>query len=136
MSMEDLTKLIAGDLTKEEAKVFRTAGLKLLWRIGMVIFVMYALGLLAPLGLSGFARADQMNASVANLTIQVKDLGDAAREQTIQLLRTAIVDAQVKKCKAPKEETKAIYREQLIEAQARYYKLTATYYPEPACTDL
>ncbi len=147
MTPSDFWSWIAGDLTKEEAVVIRKAGMLILWRTVFLVFLAFSMGWLGFLGLSGFARASEIDdkiakavnplaASVAQLASAVQSQSDAAREQTLALLRVAITDGLVKKCHAPKEETKAIYRHQVDEAQARYYKLTGSYYPEHSCADL
>lgn len=143
----DMSDLITGGLTKEEARVVRRAGFLVLWRLGFVMFVCFAMGWFGVIGLAGFARADEvdrkiavaiqpLSVSIAQQNAAVKQLADAANEQTLALLRVAITDGLVKKCHAPKDETKLIYRRQVDEAQVRYYKLTGAYYPEHSCADL
>ncbi len=147
MNLSDFWSWIAGDLTTEEGRVVRKAGLVVIWRVIFIVFLCFSMGWLSFIGLSGFARASEIDdkiskavnplaASVAQLASAVQSQSDAAREQTLALLRVAITDGLVKKCHAPKEETKAIYRHQVDEAQARYYKLTGSYYPEHSCSDL
>lgn len=145
--LEDVGKYVAGDLTREEKRVLQQAGTRLLWRITLAIFIAFAMGWLSFFGFNGFARADQVDqkiaAQVAPLTQQVAKLadavkaqGDAATEQTLAVLRVSITDGLVKRCHAAKEETKMIYRRQIDEAQARYFKMTGQYYPEHSCSDL
>ncbi len=147
MNLSDFWSWIAGDLTKEEGQIVRKAGLVIVWRVVFIVFLCFAMGWLGFLGLSGFARASEIDdkiskavtplaASVAQLAAAVQSQSDAAKEQTLALLRVAITDGLVKKCHAPKEETRAIYRQQVDEAQVRYYKLTGQYYPEHSCSDL
>ncbi len=143
MGFDDLVKFVTGDLEPEERKVMQHAGLRILWRIGMSLFVAFAMGWLTFIGLTGFVRAGELeqkvgpiNASIAQLAASVKLLSDSQTEQTLALLRVAITDGLVKGCHAPKEETKEIYRKQVNEAQARYWHLTGSYYPEHSCADL
>lgn len=148
MSITDiLVTLVAGDLRPEDGRVLRRAGFTIFWRFGFVMFVVFSMGWLGIIGLVGFARADDVdrkitasvtpiNVQLTQLTRSVSDQGIAAREQTLQSLRTAIVDAQVKKCRSGKAETAAIYRELVMTAQERYYVLAQQSYPVPPCADL
>ena len=80
--------------------------------------------------------AAQLAVDIVKHFAGVKSATDAQTEQTLALLRVAITDGLVKKCHAVKDETKSIYRQQVAEAQARYYRLTGAYYPEHSCADL
>lgn len=144
---ELLTTLVAGDLRPEDGRVLRRAGFTIFWRFGFVIFVLFSMGWLTVIGLVGFARADDVDRKIAasvmpinialtQLTRSVTSYGAAAREQTLQQLRAAIVDAQVKKCRAPKAETAAIYRQMVMDAQERYYSIAQQSYAAPRCEDL
>lgn len=144
---ELLTTLVAGDLSPENSRMLKRAGFTVFWRFGFIIFVLFSMGWLSIIGLVGFARADEvdrkiavsvapMNLALAQLTRSVTDYGAAAREQTLQQLRAAIVDAQVKKCRAPKAETAAIYRQMVMDAQERYYSIAQQSYAAPLCADL
>lgn len=144
---ELLTTLVAGDLRPEDGRVLRRAGFTIFWRFGFVIFVLFSMGWLAVIGLVGFARVDDVdrkiaasvmpiNIALAQLTRSVTGYGAAAKEQTLQQLRAAIVDAQVKKCRAPKAETAAIYRQMVMDAQERYYAIAQQSYAAPRCEDL
>ncbi len=143
MGLDDLMRFLTGDLEPGERKVMQHAGLRILWRIGMTLFVAFSMGWLAFIGLSGFVRAGELeqkiapvNASIAQLASAVKALSDSQREQTLALLRVAITDGLVKRCHADKDETKQIYRNEVNEAQVRYFGLTGAYYPEHSCADL
>jgi hypothetical protein len=147
MILDDLSRYMAGDLSGEEKRVLAHAGTRILWRCALVIFIAFAMGWFGFMGVPGFARADQVDQKIAkqvapltsqvsNLTQAVKIATDAQTEQTLALLRVAITDGLVKKCHAAKDETKSIYRQQVAEAQARYYRLTGNYYPEHSCADL
>lgn len=148
MSLTDmLVTLVAGDLKPEDGRVLRRAGFTIFWRFGFVMFVLFSMGWLGIIGLVGFARADEvdrkiaasvapMNITLVQLTRSVADYGAAAKEQTLQQLRAAIVDAQVKKCRAPKAETAAIYRQMVMDAQERYYTIAQQSYAAPLCADL
>lgn len=144
---ELLTTLIAGDLKPEDGRVLKRAGFTIFWRFGFVMFFLFSMGWLGIIGLVGFARADDVDRKIAgavtplNITLvqlskSVTDYGAAAKEQTLQQLRAAIVDAQVKKCRAPKAETAAIYRQMVMDAQERYYSITQQSYAAPLCADL
>lgn len=144
---ELLTTLVAGDLRPADGKALKRAGFTIFWRFGFVVFVMFSMGWLTIFGLIGFARADDvdrkiaawgtpMNITLVQLSKTVTDYGMAAKEQTLQQLRAAIVDAQVKKCRAPKAETAAIYRQMVMDAQERYYSIAQQSYAAPPCADL
>ena len=139
--MSPLLDFMLTDISKRDLH----AGSRLLWRVGVILFIFYAMGWLG-LG-AGFVRADEMqqkillasapiNVAIANLTDAVHKQGAEAREQTLRALRAAIVDDQVKRCRSPKSETAAIYRQLLLDAQSRYYSLTNQVYPAPSCADL
>jgi hypothetical protein len=143
MNPSDFLSLLTGDLTKEEAKVVRHAGLRILWRAAMAIFVAYALGIFSVLGISGFASAQQVDqklapvaAQLARQSVAIDQLSKSAQEQTLAIMRAGIMDLQVKKCKAKTDESKAIYRNQQEEVQMRYHSITGDFLAVPACADL
>lgn len=143
MTPNDLLALMMGDLTKEEAKLVRAAGCKLLWRVWVAGFTAFALGWFSWIGLTGFARANEVDAKIQPIakalqeqSSALKALSTAATEQTIAFLRGNIVDLQVKKCKAKNDDTKALYRTQQEDAQTRYHAMTGQYMEVPACADL
>lgn len=142
-----LIDLIGADLTREEGRVIRVAGARVVWRLALIIFICYAMGWLTVIGFLGFARADEVNhkieatalpltVSIAHLTQLVDNLTAAQKAQTLQVLRAAVIDAQVKKCKAGKSETAAIYRQLVEEAQLRYYAVAQESFMAPPCADL
>lgn len=140
---EQLSALITGDLTKEEARVVKQTGSKIVWRFTLALFIAYSMGWLAFVGLIGFARAADIDQKIAPITKRLDNLTEAVTkaavaqtEQTLQLLRVAIVEAQVKRCHATKDETRTIYRNQVNEAQEHYRALLGQYYPTPQCADL
>lgn len=140
---DQLSALLTGDLSPEEKRVVRQTGGKILWRSTLCLFIAFSMNWLNPIGLSGFARAGDiekriapLSAAVDKLAEAVKQQATAATEQTLQLLRVAIVEAQVKRCHATKEETRTIYRNQVYEAQEHYRVLMGQYYPTPPCNDL
>lgn len=141
--LDQLSALIMGGLTKEEARVFKQTGAKILWRFLLVVFIAFAMNWLAFMGIAGFARAGDIDKKIAPLSAAVDKLAqavqmqaNAATSQTLQLLRVAMVDARVKQCHATKDETRTIYRDQINDAQERYRGLMGQYYPIPACADL
>lgn len=145
--MDLLVDLIGADITPEQGRLLNHIGVMLFWRIAFIIFVVFAIGGLSFLGLAGFVRADELDrrisaqvqplaTTLAVLSKSVNEQGNAAREQALQLLRAAIVDAQVKKCRAPKSETAAIYRQMVMDSQDRYRQLANQDYPAPSCADL
>lgn len=142
-----LIDLVGSDLTSEEGRVIRVAGARMVWRVALIVFISYAMGWLAIIGFYGFARVEEVNkkidstaapltASLDKLTLAVNEIRIAQKAGSLQLLRSAIVDAQVKKCKAGKSETAAIYRQMVVEAQERYYAVADQPYPAPSCADL
>lgn len=148
MSLTDIVvALVAGDLRPEDGRILRRAGFTIFWRMGFVTFVLFSMGWLGIIGLVGFDRSDAVDRKIAgavtplattlsSVQIDVRNQGAAAKEQTLQVLRTAIVDAQVKKCRSSKTETAAIYRQMVMEAQDRYYQVAQQSYSAPACADL
>ena len=146
-TLDGLIRLVTGDLTKEESRIMAQAGIRIIWRLWIVTFSFFAMGWFGFMGLSGFAKADEVDRKInaaaipitvtlASITRKVDEQAAAAREQTLQLLRVAIVDAQVKKCHAGKSETAAIYRQMVLDAQEKYYQIAQQTYAAPACADL
>lgn len=140
---DQLGQLVTGQLTKEESRMLRQTGTKIIWRFVLAVFIAFSMNWLNFFGLSGFARAGDIDKKIAPLSAAVDKLAaavqmqaNAATTQTLQLLRVAMVDARVKQCHATKDETRTIYRNQINEAQERYRSLMGQYYPIPACADL
>ncbi len=144
MKIVDLMiQLIGGDLSEGDERTLRKIGILIMWRMSFVVFMVFSLGGLTFLGLTGFVRAAELeqkigpvNSAISQLAASLKALSDSQKEQTLALLRVAITDGLVKRCHADKDETRRIYRAQVDEAQTRYYSLTGSYYPEHACADL
>ena len=79
---EAMSKLIAGDLTRDEKRVLTHVGFRLAWRVIMLAFITYALGFwVAFNGPSGFALASDVDskikAAIEPLNKSVKDLNGA-----------------------------------------------------------
>lgn len=145
--IEDIRWLLTGDLSQEEGPVIARVGLRVMWKGGTALFVAYSLGWLTFLGVNGLAKADDvdrkiaaavvpMSAQLTALTLDVHSLRDSTREQAMRLLRTAIIDAQVKKCRSTKAETAEIYRAMVTDARDRYHELSQEWYVLPSCGDL
>ncbi len=135
----NLWDVMTADLSKEEFRVIRSVG----WRVIVAVFICFAMGWFTPVGINGFARADDMQrkaetltSALLTLTQTVNRVGAAQQQQTLALLRTAIVDAQVKKCQSHKPETTAIYRQVVMDAQERYYAIAQQSFSAPSCADL
>lgn len=143
MDINDWLSWLGGDLTKEEDKVMRTAGLKILWRVWLVVFSAGAMGYLAIVGIPGFAtnalveaKLKPLATQVAQQTTAIQQLSEFSQQQTLQLLRVGLVDLQLKWCKAPHGEAKRLYFDRITEAQERFHKITGQDFPVPSCGDL
>lgn len=141
MSWSDLVSWITGDLTPEEGTVFRKAGFLILWRVSFMVFVGFSFGWFDFFGVPGFARDTRIEGRNSAQMIQyntgrIDELLTEWKIQNTRILRVTLVDMQLHKCHAPKEETKAIYREQMGEAQERYRHFTGSYFEIPSCADL
>lgn len=148
MSFSEFLELLgAADLTKEQVVLMRKAGLQILSRVWLAVFTAWGLGFLGFLGLAGWVTATEVDRKIAMslmpvsqqlavLTASINTSSNAAKLQTMQTLRAAIVDAKAKYCRSPRSTTAAIYRKIADEAQGQFYVITGTYYAEPPCADL
>lgn len=141
MSWSNLMPWIMGDLTDEENAAVRKAGFLIMWRFSFLLFVGFSFGWFDIFGVPGFARDLRIDGKSAPQMIlyntgRIDELLSEWRISNTRLLRVALVDMQLHKCHALKEETKAIYREQMGEAQERYRHFTGVYFDVPSCADL
>lgn len=137
MIWDYIVKFAVGDLSAEEKK----GGFLIMWRAGFMVFIAFSFNWLDFMGIPGFARdlrIDNKNAAqmIAYNTGRIDAFLADWRDSNTRLLRLTLVDLQVKQCHAPKEETKAIYREEIEEAQQRYWHFTRTYFDLPSCANL
>lgn len=144
-ALRDLIAMIFGEASPEErARILRMA-----YRIAVSGALLWAYGLLAPVGLVGFARADDVDqkitAAVAPIAAQVSNV-QAVQVQQSEVLKQIRVDQLGQKlrelhrvcCATPRADD--ISHERLnieIEATQREYRaLTGERYPLPEkCED-
>lgn len=141
MSWSNLWPWLTGGLTAEENAAVRKAGFLIMWRVSFIGFVGFSFGWFDMFGVPGFARDLRIDGRSAPQMIlyntgRIDELLSEWRVSNTRLLRVALVDMQLHKCHAAKEETKQIYREQINEAQERYHHFTGEYFEIPSCADL
>lgn len=141
MNWSNLTPWIMGNLTAEENATVRKVGFLIMWRVSFLLFVGFSFGWFDMFGVPGFARDTRIDGKNSSEMIQyntgrIDELLSEWKISNTRILRVTLVDMQLHKCKAEKEETKGIYREQMDEAQERYHHFTGSYYEVPSCADL
>ena len=120
---------------------------RILYRIGIAAFTLWAIGLLTPVGLTGFARAQDVDTKIRAAVDPInKDLDTIKqkldRNQAIQeRILVAQISAQLRDLNRLRCSTKdAVLRarlEQDIEAQEQEYRsLVGERYPLPTCKEL
>ena len=129
------------DATPEErARLFR-----LLFRLSTAIYVTWALGLYAPLGFNGVARADQVDDKIAAglkpvtaqlgaITTQLAGQEEVLKQIRADQLATKLRELKRTCCLAGSDaEIKARMEQEIERAQREYRTLTGERYPLPEC---
>lgn len=151
MKLEELWGALMYDSSPGER--LRTA--RVLYRIAVAVFVVWAVGTFAPLGFHGFAKANEVDAKIKAAVdplyeqleeIKTKELAsikgqleDGARTQ--KRILAAQISAQLRdlnrlKCSTGDEAVRSRMEQDIEQAEQEYRQLTGERYPLPACKDL
>jgi len=119
------------------------------WRMALLLFVTYAIGGFAVLGMPGFASETEVSkyvdASVKEIkektqqtAEKVSDMQTALDEVLAELYMRKIRETVRQRCKTPVDEYQERERlnGQIEEYQKRYRKYAGERYPLPACGEL
>lgn len=141
--LSDLAGAMLTDATPEE----RSRVLRLMFRIVVAVHILWACGLLAPMGLDGFVFADDVDPKIQSALEPVRsqlgaiqaqlDKGEAIQKRILSgQLAAQFRDLNKLKCSTTDEHSKMRMERELDEAQAEYRTLTGERYPLTPCRDL
>ena len=142
--LRDVIRALLGDAPPEErARMFR-----LIYRTCVAGALLWAYGLLSPLGLDGFARADAMDDKVQNavepiraqlgqITTQLATQDAVLKEIRVDQLATKLRELKRTCCLAGQDhEVRGRMEREIEAAQQEYRKLTGERYPLPKCGEM
>jgi len=151
MNFSEMIDVLMFDSSPSE----RLKTLRVFFRLGILVCILWVVGLLSPLGLSGMARADEVdkkikdaidpiNAQLAEIrdkelsSIKTK-LEDSARIQ--RRILTAQISSQLRdlnrlRCSTGDMIVRQRMEQDIEEAEQQYLILTSERYPLTACKDL
>lgn len=140
-------KLVIGDLSPEERKVFTGALFKVGWRGALVFHVMWACGWLTIFGIGGgFAKADDTDNKIAKAVEpiraeqkkqgkQITDLTDVISDQIVNNIASEIRLLYAKRCKETDYQERDRLQREIDNRQRDYRKYRENKY-EFSCNDL
>lgn len=140
-------KLMAGDLTPEERKVFTGAIIKVGWRGALFFHVMWACGWLTIFGIGGgFAKADDTDSKIAKAVEpiraeqkrqgdQLATLTDVISDQIVSNIASEIRLLYAKRCKETDFQERDRLQDEIDKRQRDYRKYRQNKY-EFSCNDL
>lgn len=143
MALRELLLATIGDASPEErARLARIA-----FRIVVAVHIAWACGLLAPMGLTGFVFAQDVDSKIQSAVEPIRaQLGaittQLATQEAIQKrilagqLAAQARDLHRLKCATTDDYTRARMERDIEDAQQEYRTLTGERYPLPACKDL
>lgn len=143
LKLPDFWPLLWGDASPEEqARVLRVG-----YRIIVAGSLLWAFGLLHPLGFSGFARADEIDGKIQSavepirtqlgqITVQLAR-GEEVQKRILQgQIAAQLRDLNRLRCSTSDEHMRSRMERDIEEAEQEYRTLTGERYPLPACKDL
>ena len=140
-TLRDVFSSLLMDATPEErAKLFR-----FVFRVAVTVYITWAIGMYAPLGFNGVARADQVDdkikgalqpvtAQLGAISTQIAAQDDVLRQIRADQLATKLRELKRTCCVAGSDrEVKARMEQEIEAAQRAYRSLTGERYPLPEC---
>lgn len=134
---------VMGDATPEE----RARVLRLSYRIAVTISLLWAFGWLNGFGLTGFAKADEVDskiqsavepirAQLGQITVQLSR-GEEVQKRILQgQIAAQLRDLNRLRCSTSDEHMRMRMERDIEDAEQEYKTLTGERYPLPACKDL
>lgn len=119
--MDEWIKILTTGLTDSGRAIVVAA----LWRLLVTLHIVWACGLLAAWGFTGFASAEE-----------VKQLSETQHRLTVEILESRLFETREKQCKAQGEEARRFYGEKMQELVRRYRELTKQDYSMLRCEEL
>ena len=140
-------KEILDSMTVDASPEDRARTYRLFFRIIVAVHIVWACGLLAPIGLTGFVFATEVDDKIQSAVEPIRsELGNITRkleasEQIQRRILTGQLAAQLRdlhrlKCSTGDDHVRMRMDRDIEDAQQEYRALVGEWYPLPACRDL
>lgn len=125
------------------------------FRLGVLVFVVWGAGFLAPLGLSGFAKANEVDQKIKAAVDPIYEQLEAIKSRELKEINNKLetgermqkrilatqISAQLRdlnrmRCSTSDNTLRSRMEQDIEEAELEYKGLTGERYPLPACKDL
>lgn len=110
------------------------------WRLAIFAFsvlvvfhIVWACGWLEFLGISGFAKASDLEQRVTKVTQEVAGVKQGVNEIKIQLLEQSIFDAKERECTAGDVAARRFFASRVLSLSREYYALAGSTINIPPC---
>lgn len=143
MAWKELIWAAVGDASPEE----RARMIRIAFRIVVAVHIVWACGFLAPVGLTGFVFAQDVDskiqsavepirAQLGQITTQLAKQEDIQRRILMSQLAAQLRDLNRLRCSTSDATMRARMERDIEEAEQEYKVLSGERYPLPACKDL
>lgn len=140
-------KEILDSMTSDASPEERARTYRLFFRIVVAVHILWACGLLAPIGVQGFVFASEVDDKIQSAVEPIRaELGQVAQkvartEEISKRILVGQIAAQLRdlnrlRCTTSDHEVRRRMERDIEEGEQEYITLTGERYPLPACKDL